>query len=72
MDWIWSDGNFGGLWFNPHKGTNHFLVELNETREADGLSSQSLDARSERQVVTLDTRFSLQPARLHNKNRRIP
>lgn len=38
-----------------YKGTNHFLVELNGTREADGLASQSLDARSERQVVTLDT-----------------
>ena len=37
------------------KGTNHFLVDLNGTREADGFASQSLDARSERQVVTLDT-----------------
>jgi hypothetical protein len=37
------------------KGTNHFLVELNGTREADGFASQSLDASSERQVVTLDT-----------------
>jgi hypothetical protein len=38
-----------------YKGTNHFLVELNGTREADGLASQSLDACPERQVVTLDT-----------------
>ncbi|MNZ42640.1 hypothetical protein D3C78_602190 [compost metagenome] len=37
------------------KGTNHFLIELNGAREADGFASQSLDARSERQVVTLDT-----------------
>ncbi len=37
------------------KGTSHFLVDLNGTREADGFASQSLDARSERQVVTLDT-----------------
>ena len=37
------------------KSTNHFLVEINGTREADGFASQSLDARSERQVVTLDT-----------------
>jgi hypothetical protein len=36
-----------------YKGTNHFLVELNGTREADGLASQSLDARSERQVALL-------------------
>ena len=27
------------------KGTYHFLVELNGTREADGFASQSLDAR---------------------------
>lgn len=25
-----------------YKGTNHFLVELNGTREADGLASKSL------------------------------
>lgn len=36
-----------------HIPANHFLVELNGTREADGFASQSLDARSERQVVTL-------------------
>ena len=47
------------------KGTNHFLVELNGTREADGLASQSLDARSERQVVTLDTLGEYFPGQMH-------
>ena len=47
------------------KGTNHFLVELNGTREADGLASQSLDARSERQVVTLDTLGEYLPGQMH-------
>lgn len=37
------------------KDTNHFLVEFNGPRETDGFASQSLDACSERQVVTLDT-----------------
>jgi hypothetical protein len=48
-----------------YKGTNHFLVELNGTREADGLASQSLDARSERQVVTLDTLGEYLPGQMH-------
>ena len=47
------------------KGTNHFLVELNGTREADGFASQSLDARSERQVVTLDTLGEYLPGQMH-------
>jgi hypothetical protein len=47
------------------KGTNHFLVELNGTREADGLANQSLDARSERQVVTLDTLGEYLPGQMH-------
>lgn len=47
------------------KGTNHFLVELNGTREADGLTSQSLDARPERQVVTLDTLGEYLPGQMH-------
>lgn len=37
------------------KGTNHLLVELHGGRDAVGFASESLDARSERQVVTLDT-----------------
>jgi len=40
------------------KGTNHFLVE-------DGFASQSLDARSERQVVTLDTLSEYLPGQMH-------
>lgn len=47
------------------KGTNHFLVELNGTREADGFASQSLDARSERQVVTLDTLGEYLPGQMY-------
>lgn len=45
------------------KGTNHFLIELNGSREADGFASQSLDARSERQVDTLDTLVNIFPVR---------
>ena len=37
------------------RGTDHFLMALNGTRDADSVASQSLDTRSERQVVTLDT-----------------
>ena len=48
-----------------YKGTNHFLVELNGTREADGLASQSLDARSKRQVVTLDALGEYLPGQMH-------
>ena len=40
-------------------------MELNGTREADGLASQSLDARSERQVVTLDTLGEYFPGQMH-------
>ncbi len=47
------------------KSTNYFLVELNETREADGFASQSLDARSERQVVTLDTLGEYLPGQMY-------
>lgn len=36
------------------RGAANFHVELNRTRETDSFVSQSLDARSERQVVTLD------------------
>ena len=48
-----------------YKGTNHFLVELNGMREADGLASQSLNARSECQVVTLDTLGEYLPGQMH-------
>lgn len=48
-----------------YKGTNHFLMELNGTREADGLASQSLDARSERQLITLDTLDEYFPGQMH-------
>lgn len=47
------------------KGTNHFLIELNGAREADGFASQSLDARSERQVDTLDTLGGYLPGQMH-------
>ena len=47
------------------KGTNHFLVELNGTREADGFASQSLDARSECHVVTLNTLGEYLPGQMY-------
>lgn len=37
------------------KVTDKFFVELNGMREVDSFARQSLDARSERQVVTLNT-----------------
>lgn len=37
------------------KVTDKFFVELNGMREVDSFASQSLDAHSERQVVTLNT-----------------
>ncbi len=40
-------------------------MELNGTREVDGFASQSLDARSERQVVTLDTLGEYLPGQMH-------
>ncbi len=40
-------------------------MELNGTREADGLASQWLDARFERQVVTLDTLGEYLPSQMH-------
>jgi hypothetical protein len=47
------------------QGSNHFLVELNGTRETDSFSSQSLDAHSKRQVVTLDTLGKYLPGQIH-------
>ncbi len=47
------------------KGTDNFLVELNRTREADGFASQALDARSERQVVSLDALSEYLPGQMY-------
>ena len=52
-----------------HKGTNHFLVEINGTREADGFARQSLDVRSERQVITRNMLGEYLPGLMHlNRN----
>ena len=51
------------LLFN--KGVDDVLVHVKRANKTDGFTGQSLDARSERQVVTLDTRCEDFPGQMY-------